>query len=138
EPFLPPFETEALPGAATSLQRRLTLSGLVAAWAHTEAGREAFSTPPTAAEIFSMADSLGTLIDDLAIEERSPADIRALGADMAQDLGDYWQQTLKFLDIALEAWPRWLAPRHLADPAQLRRLRLDRQARAAPFLYGDR
>jgi ATP-dependent helicase/nuclease subunit B len=138
EPFLPPFDTEVDPKPASALQRRLTLSGLVAAWARTDEGREAFSTPPTAAEIFSMAESLGRLIDDLHIEERSAADIRALGADMAQELGNYWQQTLQFLDIALAAWPAWLADNERADPADLRRRRLDRQAKAAPSLYGDR
>jgi len=138
EPFLPPFDTEKDPKPASALQRRLTLSGLVAAWARTDEGREAFSTPPTAAEIFSMAESLGRLIDDLHIEERSAADIRALGAEMAQELGNYWQQTLQFLDIALEAWPAWLAEKGLADPAALRGKRLKRQAEAATFLFGDR
>ena len=138
EPFLPPFESPALPASASRLQRRLTLSALVAAWASTAEGRAAFSTPPTAAEIFSMADSLGTLIDDLIIEERSPADIRALGGEMAQELGNYWQQTLQFLDIALNAWPNWLKDQELADAASLRGLRLERQANAARFLFGDR
>ncbi|SMQ85840.1 DNA helicase/exodeoxyribonuclease V, subunit B [Devosia lucknowensis] len=138
EPFLPPFDTGPLPQLAGSLERRLQLSSLVAAWAHTVEGREAFSTPPTAAEIFSMAESLGVLIDDLAIEERSPAAIASLGADMALELGDYWQQTLRFLNIALEAWPAWLEDAKRADRAYLRRLRLDRQANAAGFLYDHR
>ena len=138
EPFLPPFDGPPLPRLASGLKRRLTLSSLVAAWAKTEAGREAFSTPPTAAEIFAMAESLGRLIDDLHIEERSPAHIRALSAEMGAELGDYWQQTLKFLEIALDLWPRILNQDGLADAAQLRSLRLDRQAGAAPFLYGQR
>ncbi|GAB5426716.1 MAG: double-strand break repair protein AddB [Devosia indica] len=138
EPFLPPFDTEKDPTPASALRRRLVLSELVAAWAKTDEGREAFSTPPTAAEIFSMAESLGRLIDDLHIEERNAADIRALGDDLALELGNYWQQTLKFLDIALKAWPAMLASQDLADPAALRRKRLDRQARAAPFLFADR
>ena len=138
EPFLPPFDIEKDPKPVSALHRRLILSDLVAKWAMSKEGREAFSTPPTAAEIFSMAESLGRLIDDLHIEERSAADIRALGAEMAQELGNYWQQTLKFLDIALEAWPAVLAPQDLADPALLRRTRLDRQAGAAPFLFADR
>ncbi len=138
EPFLPPFDAAPLNKPAGRLQRRLVLSRLVAGWARTDQGREAFSTPPTAAEIFSMAESLGTLIDDLIIEERTPADIRALGDDLAQDLGNYWQQTLQFLDIALSAWPAWLAASRLGDPAELRGIRLDRQAGAAPFLFGDR
>lgn len=138
EPFLPPFEAPQLPRAASSLQRRLILSRLVAKWAHSKDGQLAFSTPPTAAEIFSMAESLGRLIDDLTIEERSAADIRALEQDMAQELGSYWQQTLTFLEIALAAWPEVLAARGLADPAALRGARLDRQAGAAPFLFADR
>jgi len=138
EPFLPPFDAPPLRHKASGLMRRLTLSHLVAHWAHSERGRLAFSTPPTAAEIFSMADSLGRVIDDLLIEERSPADLRAIGQDMAQDLGEYWQQTLDFLDIALTLWPRTLADLNLSDAAALRGERLDRQAMAAPHLYGDR
>ncbi|ODT74687.1 MAG: double-strand break repair protein AddB [Pelagibacterium sp. SCN 64-44] len=138
EPFLPPFDAPALPLAASTTRRRLTLSRLVAQWAHSPRGRLAFSTPPGAAEIFSMAAALGQLIDDLHIEERSPADIRTLGAEMAPDLGEYWQQTLEFLDIALHLWPEILAAEGLADPAALRGARLDRQALAATHLFGDR
>jgi ATP-dependent helicase/nuclease subunit B len=107
-------------------------------WATTAAGRRAFSTPPTAAEILSMAESLGALIDDLLTEERSADDIRAIVPDLAGDLGAYWQQTLSFLDIALDYWPAHLAARGLADGATLRRQRLERQAQALPWLFGDR
>jgi ATP-dependent helicase/nuclease subunit B len=138
EPFLPPFDAAPMPRLASGLKRRLTLSSLVAAWAGTAEGKEAFSTPPTAAEIFAMAESLGRLVDDLHIEERSPAHIRALSAEMGAELGDYWQQTLRFLEIALDLWPNLLRQDGLADAAQLRSLRLDRQAGAAPFLYGER
>ena len=138
EPFLPPFDAPPVKKKASGLMRRLTLSQLVAHWAHSERGRLAFSTPPTAAEIFSMAESLGRVIDDLLIEERSPADLRAIGQDMAQDLGEYWQQTLDFLDIALTLWPQILTDLNLGDAAALRGERLDRQALAAPHLYGAR
>ena len=67
EPFLPPFDAPPLPPPANVLQRRLVLSRLVAGWAQSPLGGLAFSTPPTAAEIFSMADSLGHVFDDLAI-----------------------------------------------------------------------
>lgn len=85
-----------------------------------------------------MADSLGRVIDDLLIEERSPADLRAIGDGLAQELGEYWQQTLAFLDIALTLWPEMLRSGNLSDPAALRGARLDRQALAARHLYGDR
>lgn len=138
EPFLPPFDAPPSPPPASTLQRRLVLSRLVAAWAHSPVGGQAFATPPTAAEIFSMADSLAHVFDDLAIEERGPAELRALGAQLGPDLGAYWQQTLTFLEIALSAWPAMLAELGRADPAQLRGARLDRQAEGAAVLYGDR
>lgn len=138
EPFLPPFDvTPPLP-PASPLERRLVLSRLVAAWADTPDGRRAFSTPPTAAEILSMSESLGALIDDLLTEERTAADIRAIVSDLGGELGAYWQQTLTFLDIALEYWPKHLAAHGRADSAQLRGQRLDRQAQAALALWGDR
>lgn len=138
EPFLPPFDAPALPSTASSLRRRLVLSRLVAGWATSDAGKQAFATPPTAAEIFSMSESLGRLIDDMTIEERTPEHLRAIGADMGPELGAYWQQTLTFLDIALTTWPLLLATEELSDPASLRGVRLERQRVAAPFLFGDR
>jgi ATP-dependent helicase/nuclease subunit B len=138
EPFLPPFDVAPTLPAATALERRLVLSRLVAAWADTPEGRRAFSTPPTAAEILSMSESLGELIDDLLTEERTPADIRAIVPEIEGELGAYWQQTLAFLDIALQFWPTHLRGRGRADSAALRGQRLDRQAQAAFALWGDR
>ncbi|QDZ12475.1 double-strand break repair protein AddB [Devosia ginsengisoli] len=138
EPFLPPFDvTPPLP-AAGPLERRLVLSRLVAAWADTPDGRQAFSTPPTAAEILSMSESLGALIDDLLTEERTAADIRAIVPDISGELGAYWQQTLTFLGIALDYWPQHLEAKGRADSMALRGQRLDRQARAAPLLWGEK
>lgn len=138
EPFLPPFDTPTPLPAAGLLERRLVLSRLVAAWANSGEGKRAFSSPPTAAEVLSMAESLGALIDDLLTQERTAADIRAIVPELEADLGAYWQQTLEFLEIALRFWPAHLAERGLADALALRRERLDRQALAAPLVYGER
>jgi len=138
EPFLPPFDAPPTLPPASTLERRLVLSRLVAAWAHSPVGGQAFSTPPTAAEIFSMADSLAHVFDDLAIEERGPTELRGLGAELGPELGAYWQQTLTFLEIAFSAWPLMLQGMQKADPAQLRGTRLDRQAEGAPHVYGER
>ncbi|WP_137150250.1 double-strand break repair protein AddB [Devosia sp. FKR38] len=137
EPFLPPFDAPTPLPAASALERRLVLSRLVHAWANTEGGQRAFSTPPTAGEILSMAESLGHLIDDLLTEERSPADIAAIAPSLEANLSDYWLQTISFLDIALRYWPEHLAGAR-ADTAALRGQRLDRQAMAAPLVYRDR
>lgn len=138
EPFLPPRDGPTLQPAATALERRLALSRLVAVWAATDDGRRAFSSPPTAAEILGMAESLGKLFDDLVTEERSAADLRAMAPELEADLGEYWQQTLKFLDIALNYWPAQLTEAGKADATMLRGQRLDRQADAASLLFGDR
>ncbi|MBU1305392.1 MAG: double-strand break repair protein AddB, partial [Alphaproteobacteria bacterium] len=137
EPFLPPFDAPTPLPAASALERRLVLSRLVHAWANTPGGQRAFSSPPTAGEILSMAESLGLLIDDLLTEERSAADIAAMAPDLAGNLSDYWLQTLDFLNIALTFWPAHLDGAR-ADVAALRGQRLDRQALAAPLVYGDR
>ncbi|MGB3337247.1 MAG: double-strand break repair protein AddB [Devosia sp.] len=138
EPFLPPVDAPPLLPAATPLERQLVLSSLVDRWATSAEGRRAFSTPPAPAEILAMAQSLGELIDDLATEERGSADIRAIVPELGGDLGAYWQQTLTFLQIALEFWPARLAERGAADSTMLRRQRLDRQVLALPWLFGDR
>ena len=138
EPFLPPFDAPAPLPTTSALERRLVLSRLVAAWADSPDGRLAFSSPPTAGEILSMAESLGQLIDDLLTEERGAADIRAIVPLLEDNLGAYWQQTLTFLDIALQFWPAYLDSKNHADAAGLRGQRLDRQALAAPLIYGDR
>ncbi len=138
EPFLPPFDAPALPQAATPLERRLVLSRLVAGWAATPDGARAFSTPPTPAEILAMAESLGQLIDDFITEERTVADIERVAAERGAELGAYWQQTLDFLAIALKVWPLHLEEKGRADAAWLRNQRLERQAGAAAWLFGDR
>ena len=135
EPFLPPFDAPALPGTVSPLERRLVLSWLVAAWARTEKGQQAFANPPNAAEILAMAESLGGLLDDLTTQD---VGARQLDGIVPDDLAANWQQTLEFLRIVLDYWPERLRVSNTADAAHLRNLRLDRQAAAAALVYGDR
>lgn len=134
EPFLPPFDAPPLPPPVGRLERRLTLARLIAAWAVTPAGAQAFASPPNPAEMLSLADSLAQLIDDLIIEGVPASALRSIDRDLPVN----WQETLKFLDIALTAWPEILAAHGKAETATLRNLRLDRQAATAPLIYGDR
>lgn len=135
EPFLPPFDLPVLPGAVSPLERRLVLSWLIAAWAHSAKGQYAFANPPNAAEILGMAESLGKLVDDLTIQE---VGLHQLSAIVPDDLAENWQQTLEFLKIVLTYWPERLRANARADSARLRNLRLDRQADATAWIYGDR
>lgn len=132
EPFLPPHDAPAIKPAASALERRLALSGLVRAFAQ---NAESFASPPNAAEIFWLADSLGTLIDDLVIEEVDPRRLREL---VPEELAENWQQILRFLDLALAAWPQVLEERGKTDAAAARNERLRRQAASAPLIYGER
>ncbi len=136
EPFLPPFDAPNLPGPASTMERTLFLARLIDAWARTPGGAEVLATPPNAAEIFALAQSLASLRDDLVIEQGSLA---ALEAEIDRlDLAGNWQKTRKFIEIALSAWEAMLAAETRADPADLRNLRLARQADTAQFVYGDR
>jgi ATP-dependent helicase/nuclease subunit B len=136
EPFLPPFDTEPLPPPVTRLERRGTLASQIAKWADQPAGAEVFASPPNLAETLALADSLGTLIDDLLIEGIDPARLRSLVNE--ENLAANWQQTLQFLEIALGAWPLILAEHGKAEGADLRNRRLARQAANALAIYGDR
>jgi ATP-dependent helicase/nuclease subunit B len=133
--FLPPIDAPAPLPEASSLERRLTLARLIDAWARRTSGEGGFASPPNAAEIFRLADSLGSLIDDLTIERRSPGDLRTIAPE---NLAANWQQALSFLDIALSTWPQVLTEHGKADRAALRNERLVRQAEMAPLVYGDR
>lgn len=135
EPFLPPLDAPQPLPAASALERRLVLARLIAAWAKTPDGLAGFASPPNAAEILWLADSLSGLLDDLTIEG---VDASALRAIAPENLAANWQETLKFLDIVLAAWPQILGDRGKADAATLRNERLLRQARTAPLIYGDR
>lgn len=132
EPFLPPIDTPASLPVAKSLERRLTLSRLVKAFADRAEG---FATPPNAAEIFWLADSLGELVDDLTIEGVPASKLKDLDVG---DLAQNWQDILQFLQPALEGWPKHLAESGRTDAAVSRNERLQRQAATAPLLYGDR
>jgi len=132
EPFLPPFDAPAVRPAVSLLERRLTLSHLVRAFAERA---ESFATPPNAAEVFWLADSLGELIDDLTIEGIDP---RQLAELVPAELAENWQKILEFLDVALRAWPAILAEHGRIDAAAARNERLLKQAATAPFVYGER
>ena len=135
EPFLPPLDAPQPLPAAGALERRLVLGRLIAAWAKTPDGLAGFASPPNAAEILWLADSLSGLLDDLTIEGVDAAALRAIAPE---NLAANWQETLKFLDIVLTAWPHILGDRGKADAATLRNERLLRQALTAPLIYGDK
>jgi ATP-dependent helicase/nuclease subunit B len=110
----------ALPEALGGLERRLLLTQLISKWSaspdlHATSGAPLVAQIPAAA--CGLADDLARLIDDMTT--------RGVPWERLDDLvpekfDDYWQLTLKFLQIAREAWPTILQERNLIEPAERR------------------
>ena len=130
-PFLPVAAGPPTLPEASRLERRLTLSRLVRQFAEHAGG---FASPPNAAEVFWLADSLGTLIDDLTIEDVPASRLDTL---VPEELSARWADILKVLGPALEGWPKVLAERGKIDPAMARNGRLLRQAETAAASFGN-
>lgn len=103
-----------VPPAITPLRRRLLLARLL---------HQAHRVPHEQA--VRLAGELAALLDELQTEE---ADLAALDTIVPDELAEHWQQTLLFLRILREHWPRILAAEGRIDPAERRRRLLDLQA----------
>ena len=77
------------------------------------------------AEAARLANELGSLLDSLQNQNVSLDDLQALVED---DLAEHWQETLRFLEILRDHWPRILADEGLMDPAARRSRLLQLQA----------
>jgi ATP-dependent helicase/nuclease subunit B len=110
----------ALPEALGGLERRLLLTRLVSAWAQSSELHGASGTPliaQTPASACALADDLARLIDDMTTRGVSWDRLN----DLVPDKFDiYWQLTLRFLQIAHQAWPEVLRERNCIEPAERR------------------
>ncbi|HYA05572.1 MAG TPA: double-strand break repair protein AddB, partial [Xanthobacteraceae bacterium] len=121
-------EALALPPALEPLERRLLLTQLVVKWAtspelHGQSGTPLVAQTPAAACL--LADDLARLIDDMTTRGVPWKDLKAL---VPENYDRYWQLTLRFLDIAGEAWPDYLARRGLIEAAARRDLLIKAEA----------
>ena len=110
-------EALALPEALDGLERRLLLTQLIVNWANSPALHGLSGTPlvaQTPAAACALADDLARLIDDMATRGVSWKKLDDLVPD---NFDRYWQQTLKFLEIAREAWPAMLKERNCEEAA---------------------
>ena len=106
-----------LPPELKSLDRRLLLAQLIAAWAKQLAPAERSDAPLVAggpAATLALADDLARLMDDML---RRGVAWESLDALVPDELDRYWQLTLKFLQIAREAWPGILTAHGRIEPA---------------------
>jgi ATP-dependent helicase/nuclease subunit B len=109
-----------LPPAIGGLERRLLLTRLISEWAKAPAVRGSEGTPlvaPTPTAACALADDLARLIDDMTMREVSWHELDGPVPDL---LDPYWQLTLKFLQIAREAWPAVRRERGAIEPAARR------------------
>ena len=102
-----------LPPAIDALARHLLLARLVAARG---------DLVPSPAAAFKLAEALAALLDEMQIEE---VGFERFADLVPADYAAHWGETLAFLDILREAWPKILASRGEMD-GQARRAKLIR------------
>ncbi|MGQ0681172.1 double-strand break repair protein AddB [Bradyrhizobium sp.] len=126
------FSEEAEPGGIApldippklgELERRLVLAHLVAAWAKMPATSPLVVGGP--ASTLALATDLARLIDDMVTRG---VDWNALDSLVPTELDEYWQHSLKFLRIARETWPAFLAEQNRIEPAARRDKLIDAEA----------
>jgi ATP-dependent helicase/nuclease subunit B len=101
-------------------ERRLLLTRLVMAWAQSPEVRGLSGTPlvaQTPAAACALADDLARLMDDMTMRNVPWARLDELVPD---EFDAFWQLTLRFLQIARQAWPRLLDELGLMDAAARR------------------
>src|SRR5271154_6830118 len=108
----------------SELERRLTLARLVAMWAKSPDAASLVVGGP--ASTLALAGDLARLMDDMVT--------RGVGWDaldglVPDALDQYWQLTLRFLQIARQAWPAYLAEIGKMEPATRRDLLIDAEAK---------
>ena len=112
-----------IPPRLGELERRLTLAHLVAAWAKTRDAAPLVVGGP--ASTLALASDLARLIDDMVTRG---VDWSALDELVPDQFDVYWQHSLRFLKIAREAWPGYLAEVRKIEPAARRDLLIDAEA----------
>jgi ATP-dependent helicase/nuclease subunit B len=112
-----------LPPRLGELERRLTLARLVAAWAKSPVSAPLVVGGP--ASTLALAGDLARLMDDMVT--RSVA-WDALDGLVPDQLDQYWQHSLQFLQIARVAWPAHLAEIGRIEPAARRDLLITTEA----------
>ncbi len=116
------------PPALDGVRRRLLLAQLIDAWAKQlkpgDAGQAPLVTGGPAATL-ALADDLARLMDDMATRG---VDWNALDGLVPDALDQYWQLTLRFLNIAREVWPDILKAHGRIEPAARRDLLIEAEA----------
>jgi ATP-dependent helicase/nuclease subunit B len=122
-------EALALPEALGGLERRLLLAQLIAKWMSAPEMRDAGGALLAAenpAAALALADDLARLMDDMTTRQVPWEELDGL---VPEHLDQYWQLTLRFLQIAREHWPAILRESDKMDPAARRDKLIQAEAR---------
>jgi ATP-dependent helicase/nuclease subunit B len=114
--------------ALDGVRRRLLLAQLIAAWAKKLQPGDPAQAPLVIggpAATLALADDLARLMDDMTT--RGVA-WNALDGLVPDALDQYWQLTLRFLNIAKDVWPGILAAYGRIEPAARRDLLIEAEA----------
>lgn len=125
-------DATGLPPAIPPMERLLAMTRLVRGWKGALrrdvlglAPDEPLRLPASAADAAWLAGDLLSLMDEVATEEAGWDGLLTL---VPEDQARYWQITLDFLKIAMEAWPAYLAERGAMDPKARRSALIRREA----------
>lgn len=97
---LDPIDSD-VPPAVDPLTRRMILARLV------QQQRAVAGQRVGAAEAVRLATELGSTLDELIAEDRSPADLRDL--NVGAELATHWQKSIELFTDVIEQWPGELA-----------------------------
>jgi ATP-dependent helicase/nuclease subunit B len=114
--------------ALDGVRRRLLLAQLIDAWAKQLKPGDPAQAPLVIggpASTLALADDLARLMDDMATRG---VDWKALDGLVPDALDQYWQLTLRFLNIAREVWPDILKAHGTIEPAARRDLLIEAEA----------
>jgi ATP-dependent helicase/nuclease subunit B len=116
------------PPALEGIHRRLLLAQLIAAWAKGLKPGDPAQAPLVLggpASVLALSDDLARLMDDMVTRG---VDWKALDGLVPDSLDQYWQLTLRFLNIARKVWPDILRAHGRIEPAARRDLLIEAEA----------
>jgi len=116
------------PPALEGVHRRLLLAQLIGAWAKGLQPGDPAQAPLVIggpASTLALADDLARLMDDMVTRG---VDWKALDGLVPDALDQYWQLTLRFLNIARNVWPDILKAHGRIEPAARRDMLIEAEA----------
>ena len=105
-PFAPGDLGLDLPPAIAPLTRRFEMARMIV---------EEFDPDLSPMGALGMADALGAFLDSCQLEEIE--DLDRIETLVEGDLAAHWQESARFLGLAVKAWPKRLEALQLVDPA---------------------